>query len=534
MKHFTKSLTFFLLLTAFHLNAQEIKEQSWEEISKGYTVPDWFKDAKFGVFTHWGPQTQPDSGGGWYARHMYMRDIGREAWGRNAYPYHVKTYGHPSEKGFKDVIHAWKAENLDTDALVAFFKEIGAKYYVAMANHHDHFDNFASTHHPWNSVNVGPKRDIIGEFVKSAKKYDLPVGASVHDDRFMRWWLPAFGADQAGPKKGVPYDGHMTLEDGRGKWWEGLDPALLYGLPPKKRTPGWETWVKENWVARHTELVDKYNLDMLWFDGYDFPYGEYGKQVCAHLFSKSLQENGKIEAVITNKANDPGIVYDVERGVANEIKDKTWQGTITFTSWFYKKDNPRRHNERTILEVLVDAVSKNGNLLVSVELYPDGMIVKDQKEIMEKVGNWLKVNGEAIYATRPWEVYGDGSSIQGKKPFEDRVFSEVSEEGQEIAKKGEQMNERTIHAEPYESNEVRFTTKGDILYMIALNPKPGELIVPSLGIGAQTSPGKIKSIYMISTSQKIKFKQKKDFLELIIPGEVPGKYPVAFRINGAL
>ena len=140
------------------------KELTWEELREQYEFPEWYTEARFGIWVHWGAQTQPEQGGGWYARHLYMQDVGKQNWGKNAYSYHNKTYGHPSEKGFKDVIHEWKAENLDTDALLKYFKKLGAKYFVALANHHDHFDNFNSTYHPWNSVNVGPKRDIFGEF----------------------------------------------------------------------------------------------------------------------------------------------------------------------------------------------------------------------------------------------------------------------------------------------------------------------------------------------------------------------------------
>ena len=227
---------FLLTIVSIPCFSQE-KELSWEEQREQYQFPKWYTEARFGIWVHWGAQTEPKEGGGWYARHMYMQDVGDQEWGRNAYEYHCKTYGHPSEIGYKDVLNEWKAENLDTDALLKYFKKIGAKYFVALANHHDRFDNFNSTHLEWNSVNVGPKKDIIGEFSKSAKKHNIPFGVSSHDDRFLSWWLPAFGSDDSGKYKGIPYDGHMTIEDGKGKWWEGMDPAKLYGLAPSKRTP---------------------------------------------------------------------------------------------------------------------------------------------------------------------------------------------------------------------------------------------------------------------------------------------------------
>ena len=518
---------------SFSCNAQTDIPQ-WDEIAEQFECPEWFRDAKFGIWTHWGPQTKPAVGGGWYARSMYMTDVGRETWGKNAYPYHVQQYGHPSEIGFKDVIHSWKAKNLDTDSLMAFFKEVGARYFVSMANHHDHFDNFNSSYHPWNSVNIGPKRDIVGEFGKSARKYGLYYGTSSHDDRFMSWWLPAFGADKEGPKKGIPYDGHMTKEDGIGKWWEGYDPADLYGLPPEKRTPEWEKKIKENWMQRHLELVNKYDLDLLWYDGYNFPYGEYGKKVSASFYNKSLKKHGKIKSVINVKGIGKGVVNDIERGLATELRKEPWQGNLTFTGWFYKMDKPERHNARTILESLIEAVSKNGNLLVSVELYPDGTIVREQKEVMKKVGNWLKINGEAIYGTRPWKVFGDGYSVHGKRVIHSGAASETSEEGQKEKEKGEHFNERTVTAELYEPNEVRYTTKGNALYLIVLNPASGELMVPSLGFEAMTAPNKIKKMEMLGSNTKIKYEQGNKYLKIIIQEEILNKRPITFKLTGVL
>ncbi|MCK5729523.1 MAG: alpha-L-fucosidase, partial [Draconibacterium sp.] len=359
-----KCILVLFLLVFFSLNClSQEKELTWEEIGEQYEFPKWYTEARFGIWVHWGAQTQPEEGGGWYARNMYQQYVGKQTWGKNAYAYHLKTYGHPSEIGYKDVINDWKAENLDTDALLQYFKSLGAKYFVALANHHDHFDNFNSTYHPWNSVNIGPKRDIIGEFEKSSKKYGIPFGVSSHDDRYLSWWLSAFGADTSGEMKGVPYDGNMTKEDGIGKWWEGLDPADLYGLPPEKRTPEWIEGVKHNWMLRHKELVTKYDVDMIWFDGYGFPYGDYGKEVCQELFNHSLQKHGKIMAVVAGKFhNEPSTVKDIESGGSNEMLLVPWQGILTLRSWFFKsdKDKEYRHNARTVIEMMSDIISKNG------------------------------------------------------------------------------------------------------------------------------------------------------------------------------
>ena len=526
-----------LLITALVIGTttySQQKELTWEELGEYFECPQWFSEARFGIWAHWGAQTQPEFGGGWYARHMYQQDVGTQLWGKNAYEYHCKTYGHPSEIGYKDVINEWKAENLDTDALLKYFKSIGAKYFVILANHHDRFDNFNSTYFNWNSVNVGPKRDIVGEFEKSTKKYDLPFGVSSHDDRFLNWWLPAFGADTSGPYKGIPYDGHMTKEDGVGKWWEGLDPAELYGLPPGNRTPEWTRQVKENYVMRIKELAIKYDVDMLWFDGYGFPYGEYGKEVCRAFYNYKLNKYGKIDALVAGKiSNEPSTIRDIERGGANEILPYPWQGTLTFGSWFYKKDRESRHNARTIIEMLVDMNSKNGNLLLNVELLPDGTIPPDHKTILDEVGAWVNLNSEAIYATKPWKIYGDNLDSY-LKALEKGGSGEADLEALKKQKEASHFNERTIESPAYGNDEVRFTTKDGTLYLIVLNPKDGEIKLPSLGSNSRYCSRKIGSIEMIGSQSKIEFKQNSENLILKVPEKRPNNYAVVFKIEGLL
>ncbi len=527
------SILIAAVIFGFTCFSQE-KEQTWEEVSTQYEFPRWYTEARFGIWAHWGAQTEPQLGGGWYARHMYMQDVGNQKWGENAYPYHLETYGHPSEIGYKDVIKAWKAENLDTDALIQYFKEIGAKYFVILANHHDHFDNFNSSHHPWNSINVGPKRDIVGEFEKSSRKFGIPFGVSSHDDRYLGWWLPAFGADTSGVKKGVPYDGHMTKKDGIGKWWEGLDPADLYGLPPEKRTPEWIESVKENWVRRHNELVTKYDVDMLWFDGYGFPYDKHGKETCRTFFNHKLRKHGEINAVIAGKiSNEPAIVKDIERGGSNKILPYPWQGTLTFGSWFYKEDRPIRHNARTVIEMLTDIISKNGNLLLNVELLPDGTIPPDHKAIFDEIGAWVKLNRDAIYASKPWKVYGDNLNSYLKRLKEEAV-GEADLEALKKQTESEHFNERTVESPQYGPEEVRFTTKGDLLYVFVLNPKEGEIELPSLGLNSDYKPQKVHSVRLIGNDEKINFTQDAKKLILQVPAMRPNKYTAVFEVKGAI
>jgi alpha-L-fucosidase len=520
-----------IILCAVDSYGQE-KEKSWAELKQNYEFPAWYTEARFGIWLHWGGQSQPDNGGGWYARHMYMQDVGGETFGKDAYSNHLKQYGHPSKVGYKEVLQSWKAEKLNPDALMKYFKKMGAKYFMILAVHHDHFDDFNSTYQKWNSVNIGPKRDIVGDFRKSARKYNMPFGVSSHDDRYLNWWLPAFGSDSSGPLKGVPYDGNLTKEDGKGLWWDGLDPADLYGMPPAKRTPEWISDMKKKWVLRHKELVTKYDVDMLWYDGYGFPYGEPGKEVCRTLFENSLKKNGKIMAVAAGKiSDDDAIVKDIECGTSNDINPKPWQGIITTSSgWFYKKDREMVHNAKTIIEMMADVNSKNGNLLLNVELLPNGSLSADEKAILDEVGAWVNKNSAAIYASKPWKVYGDNLNSILKRA------TNIANADLEALKKqaeSEQFNQRTVKSPPYGNDEVRFTTKGNILYVFVLNPSEGEIGLPALGLKSQQLPGKIRSVKMMD-GKSVTFKQTDEKLTFSVPAVRPSKYAAVFEIKGVL
>lgn len=513
------------------------KELSWEALGKQYEIPKWFTDARFGIWVHWGAQTVPEYGGGWYARHMYMQDVGKETFGKNAYPYHLKTFGHPSEVGYKDVANAWKAENLDTDKLLKYFTEdLGAKYFMALAHHHDNFDNWNSKYQPWNSVNVGPKRDIIGEFSKSAKKQGVPFGVSTHNERFFEWGLPAFGADTSGVYKGIPYDGRLTKEDGIGTWWEGLDPSDLYGLPPEKRTPEWEEAWKQNWLLRMKDLLTNYDVDFMWFDGRGFPYGAYGKEAFRTYLNHRLNKDGKINALIAGKipGGDPAIVNDIEQGVELEINPEPWQSICSFTHWFYKKDDPSRHDSRSTIELLIDVVSKNGNFMLNVELLPDGTIPPEHKAIMDEFGAWLKLNSEAIYASKPWKVHGDNffSGFLDENSNASNLANTDQIENQK--KKSKQFNNRTKDSEPYGHDEVRFTTKDGVLYIFVMNPSEGDIKLSSLGLKSKYKPKKIQSIKLIGSDETINFKQDHNNLILSVPAKRPNKYAAVFEVKGAL
>jgi len=274
-------------------------QPSWDSLTN-YECPEWFRDAKFGIWAHWGPQCQPEKGD-WYARNMYIE-------GSAQYWHHVKTYGHPSKFGFKDIINIWKAERFDPDKLLAFYKECGAKYFVALANHHDNFDNWNSRHQPWNSVAIGPKKDLIGMWAKAARKHGLYFGVSVHASHAWSWYEPAQGADKKGPFAGIPYDGKLRKEDGVGQWWEGLDPQDLYAQnhpPGKALVWDWDPTKGSSipdeayllkFYLRTKQLWDDYKPDLIYFDDTVLPFvgltDEIGLHLAAHFYNTSIKWHG--------------------------------------------------------------------------------------------------------------------------------------------------------------------------------------------------------------------------------------------------
>jgi alpha-L-fucosidase len=489
------------------LQLEDVKTD-WKELVKVWQCPDWIQDAKFGLWIHWGPASVPRLGGGWYAKHMYMPQH-KELWGRNAYSHHCATYGHPSEFGFKDLCHLWTAEKYDPDKLVRQFKDWGARYVAVLVNHHDNFDLYPTSIHKWNSVNIGPKRDLVGEFAAAARAHGLPWVATVHATR--PFYPKPGAADKTGPKAGVPYDLAMTQEDGRGKWWEGLNPRDLYCLSPK-----------EIISQRTLDLVDRYRPDMLYFDNSKVPVDE---RVVAHYYQESLRRHGSIQAIVTTKAGGAGLMLDMERGQANKLLNKVWQtDTTMFNGWFRKEDEGDqnlRYDTRCLIEMLVDIVSKNGVLLLNVALYGDGSIPQDQAVEIQGLADWLKIHGEAIYATRPWKIHGVGGATASGH------FSERTRAG-------------TAHgpaSEAWDNNVIRFTRSkdGKTLYFFVFGDAAGKhIVVKPLAPDQGLFDGQVRKAYLLATKTSLDATVASDGLRLPMPQTLPSKVcnVIALETNG--
>ncbi len=460
-----------------------------------FKAPDWFRDGKFGIWAHWGPQAVAGDGD-WFARHMYEE---------GSYPYtdHVKTYGHPSTAGYKDIIPLWKAEKWDPDHLMELYKAAGAHYFVAQAVHHDNFDNWDSTYHKWNSVNMGPHKDMIGLWQQAAKKQGLPFGFSEHLGHSFTFMQASHGADKQGPFAGKPYDGNNPA------YWD------LYQFPAKPGDDGWYSsdprWAQE-WYARIYDVVTKYKPDLLYSDG-GTPYGQAGINVIAQLYNLSVKEHGSLQAVYCCKKNyssstdfyDGTCVQDLERGEMNEIQPFVWQTDTSTGDWYYnRRDSYKSSND--VIHTLVDIVSKNGNLLLNVVLYPDGSLPPEMQTFLSEMADWMHVNGDAIFGTRPWTIYGEGSTkVKGG------AFSEGTH---------------------FTATDLRFTRKGSDIYVTTLGlPTTGSLVVRALSSDSPLVTGDPSSVTLLGAGD-VKWTRTTDGMTINLPNTLPCKSALCFKISG--
>ena len=499
LKQFSLSLaligTFYI--TAFAQNDTESKIDTTFKPNKEsfhqYKYPEWFRDAKFGIWAHWGPQAVPRQGD-WYARQMYEE-------GSDDYKYHVAHYGHPSKFGYKDIIPLWKAQRWDPEKLMALYKKAGAKYFVSMGTHHDDFFLWNSKIHKWNAVNYGPKKDVLGIWQAAAKKEGLRFGVSEHLGASFTWFQASHRADTTGPLTGVPYDGTNPMYQD------------LYHAEADSSDHDWlstnKEWQRE-WLFSIKELIDNYHPDLLYSDS-QFPFGEYGDNMLAHYYNQDIAKNGgNLEAVYTCKQASDGMwVQDLERGVQDSISPFPWQTDTSIGDWFYRTGQKYKSSTE-VVQMLVDIVSKNGNLLINIVQTPEGDLEPDVMKIVEEIGMWTTVNGEGIYGTRPWKVYGE-------KPAAESVV------------KSGNFNEDKLK---YTEQDIRFTTKGDTLYAFCLGEPKQDILINSLGKDSKFSDKKIASVSLLGSNEKLQWKQGKNSLLIKNSFKIPVRaVPVtAFKI----
>lgn len=478
------------------------------ESLRSYRAPEWFRDAKFGIWAHWGPQSAAEYGD-WYARNMYIE-------GHKQYKYHVATYGHPSKFGFKDIIPTWKAEKFDAEHLMELYKNAGAKYFVSMGVHHDNFDLWNSKLNGWNSVKMGPKKDIVGAFRQAALKRGMRFGVSEHLAVSYHWFQTSHGADKTGPLAGVPYDGadpkysslyHETHQAPERLWDE-------TGVPLK--------W-KEHYLARMKDLIDNYQPDLLYTDGPIF-FEEWGLSMVAHLYNTSARKHGgPTQAVYANKGKMDCVngtcVLDLERGVVDKIWDEPWQTDTCIGHWHYDKEAVYK-TPKIVIDMLVDIVSRNGNLLLNFPLPSSGMLDAQELKVLDEITKWMAVNSEGIYGTRPWKIFGSGPSTESMGP------GGVSEHHQAGA-----FNEK--NRKPLTAADVRYTKKGDALYAFCMGWPAGSTTLKDLAPGGAHQVGQVKNVQLLGFRGEVKWSQGASGLQVTLPESKPSDHAVVLKVIGA-
>ncbi|MFG6685784.1 alpha-L-fucosidase [Mariniflexile sp. HNIBRBA6329] len=454
-------------------------EANWESLSKYDEAAEWFKDAKFGIYAHWGVMSVPAYANDWYARNMHIE-------GSDEYKHHAETYGEPSQFGYHDFVPLFKAEKFDANAWADLFEKSGAKFAGLVAEHHDGWSNWASKINPWNTLDMGPKRDVYGELSEAIHKKNMKLVASFHMARNLQIFKEQ-------PEKWLndtsyfPYNPKMPTSS--------EDPLLakMYGNISKEK-------FYNDWLGQLKEVIDNYSPDLIYFDSQTQKIPEsYKKEFAAYYFNDALSKNKQVS--FTHKEGEfPKSVSleDFEKGRMNKITQDFWltDETVSVGSWSYTNTlGLKKTNE--IIHVLADVVSKNGALMLNVSPMANGIIPQNQQDILLEIGNWLKVNGEAIYSSRPWIVFGEGPTKQEKSGmFLDKIT--------------------------YTPQDVRYTKKGNVIYAIVLG-WPGNNVEVKLNAFTKDilnkEVPKVKNIAILGYNGNIEFSQDTTGLVFKTPNE---------------
>jgi len=471
----------------------------WNSL-KTHITPKWFRNAKFGIYTHWGIYSVPACGpnGSWYPHNMYCK-------GTPQYEYHVKTYGDPSKFGYKDFIPMFKAEKFDADEWAELFKKAGAQFAGPVGEHHDGFSMWDSQVNEWNAAKMGPKRDVVGELEKAMRKQDMRFMVALH--HATNWWFyPHWKKeyDTSDPRYAGLYGPLHNLE------WAQNMPKLKAG------EIGWKLQDKpskeylDKWLSKIREVINKYQPDMLWFDsGLNLLQEHYTRGFLAYYYNRA-KEWGK-EVVVTYKEHNlaPGSgVLDLELGQFDQLTYHLWITDTTVDDgcgWGYIHD-AKYKTATTLVHYLIDNVSKNGLMLLNVGPKSNGQIPEEAKEVLLKMGRWLKVNGEAIYDSTAWLVYGEGPTKMTK--------SGVLSEKEKVQ---------------YTAKDIRFTVKDDILYAICLGWPGDEITIKS--IPEKMYASEIKSVKMLGVDKVLPWKMTREGLKIKTPNRKPCDHAYVFKIE---
>ena len=465
-------------------------EPTWESLSQ-YEIPEWYKDAKFGIFIHWGPYCVPAFGNEWYPRRMYLKDD-------PAFEHHRQTWGEHTDFGYKDFIPMLTADKFDAAEWAQLFKDAGARFVMPVAEHHDGFPMYDSDLTDWCAAKMGPKRDICGELADATREQGMVFAVSSH--RAEHWWFFDGG-------RGFPSDVQDPANDGL------YGPAVEASKDKNDRAawkqkdwqPRPDAKFLEDWLARCCELVDKYQPQVVWFDWWieQIVFEPYLQRFAAYYYNRG-EEWGKGVAINHKYDSYPeGVaVFDIERGQLSDVRKFFWQNdtSVSKNSWGYI-DNHDYKTAADIIADLVDISSKNGALLLNVGPRADGTIPEVEQEMLREIGRWLQVNGEGIYETRPWTVFGEGPTQVPEGAFTDTA------------------------REAFTPADIRFTQKGNTLYAFLLAPPQGEALITSLADVA------VAGARMLGSDDAISWTQDEAGLRLSVPAELPSQPVCAYAIE---
>lgn len=506
LHHYVILLTLIAGIAGTRAVADEPYKPNWESLSKN-ALPEWVKDAKFGVYTHWGVFSVPAHGGPDYVRNLYE---GSRKDAKGVFSYHTEKYGPLEKFGYKDFIPMFTAPKFDADEWVGLMHEAGAKFGGICLIHHDGFALWDSKVNRWNSAQMGPKRDVYGEIAAAVRKHDdMKLLATFHHGR-------SYGYTTGGMKE-------KNVTEQMRKTWDVLDPKFkeLY----------WNQWTgtteefSDQWRAKITEVVDTYKPDMIWFDGLrtsmrgDHPPESVVLDVISHYFNQAKAADQPV--AICNKHggefNFPAPVglkcYENGRDMPTDVGPWFLIDRAIAYPWSYVNGKKYKDGADYHVRSIVDVVSRGGVFLLSLTPKGDGSIPPEEQEIMRGIGRWMKVNGEAIYGTRPWKIHAEGPTVT---------------RGLKRNNKGEEK-EQWDWRKKFTASDIRFTTKGDTLYAIALAwPKDGKLNVRSL---ANDTNACIVSVGLLGHQGTLTWSQTTDGLEVSLPAKQPCDYAYALRIT---